>query len=174
MCGIAGYVTTQPAPESRAVLERMTDTIRHRGPDDSGYYQDALGFARLSPPEHHRPGGRPPADVERKRRSVDCLQRRDLQPRRTATGTGTERPPLRHAMRHGNCGACLRRVWTGLRKALSRHVCICRVGPREPAVVLRAGPARQEASVLLLGRPHVRIRFGDQGDTGASGRFTAA
>ncbi len=51
MCGIAGYVTTEPAPESRAVLERMTDTIRHRGPDDSGYYQDAwasLGHRRLS------------------------------------------------------------------------------------------------------------------------------
>ena len=33
------------------MLERMTDTIRHRGPDDSGYYQDAwaaLGHRRLS------------------------------------------------------------------------------------------------------------------------------
>ena len=51
MCGIAGYVTTEPAPENRAVLERMTDAIRHRGPDDSGYYQDSwasLGHRRLS------------------------------------------------------------------------------------------------------------------------------
>jgi len=51
MCGIAGYLTIEPAPENRAALERMTETIRHRGPDDSGYYQDAwasLGQRRLS------------------------------------------------------------------------------------------------------------------------------
>jgi asparagine synthase (glutamine-hydrolysing) len=51
MCGIAGYLTTEPAAENRAVLERMTDAIRHRGPDDCGYYQDAwasLGHRRLS------------------------------------------------------------------------------------------------------------------------------
>ena len=51
MCGIAGYITTEPGPENRALLERMTDTIRHRGPDDCGYYQDAwasLGHRRLS------------------------------------------------------------------------------------------------------------------------------
>ena len=51
MCGIAGYVTTEPAAEDRALLERMTAAIRHRGPDDSGFYQDAwasLGHRRLS------------------------------------------------------------------------------------------------------------------------------
>jgi asparagine synthase (glutamine-hydrolysing) len=51
MCGIAGYLTIRPAPGNRAVLERMTDSIRHRGPDDSGYYQDewaSLGHRRLS------------------------------------------------------------------------------------------------------------------------------
>ena len=39
MCGIAGFVTVQPS-DSPSILERMTDTIRHRGPDDSGYYRD--------------------------------------------------------------------------------------------------------------------------------------
>jgi len=34
MCGIAGYITVRPAEPNRATLERMTDTIRHRGPDD--------------------------------------------------------------------------------------------------------------------------------------------
>ena len=50
MCGIAGFVTVQPS-DSPSVIERMTDTIRHRGPDDSGYYRDpwaSLGFRRLS------------------------------------------------------------------------------------------------------------------------------
>ena len=51
MCGIAGYITVRPAAPDRARLERMTDTIRHRGPDECGYYQDSyasLGHRRLS------------------------------------------------------------------------------------------------------------------------------
>jgi asparagine synthase (glutamine-hydrolysing) len=50
MCGIAGFVSVQPS-DSPSILERMTDTIRHRGPDDSGYYRDpyaSLGFRRLA------------------------------------------------------------------------------------------------------------------------------
>ena len=50
MCGIAGFITVQPS-DSSSIIERMTDTIRHRGPDDSGYYRDpwaSLGFRRLS------------------------------------------------------------------------------------------------------------------------------
>jgi asparagine synthase (glutamine-hydrolysing) len=51
MCGIAGYVTVEPASLQTSILERMTDAIRHRGPDDSGFYQDeyaSLGHRRLS------------------------------------------------------------------------------------------------------------------------------
>jgi asparagine synthase (glutamine-hydrolysing) len=51
MCGIAGYITVVPSVPQRSVLERMTDALRHRGPDDSGYYQDehaSLGHRRLS------------------------------------------------------------------------------------------------------------------------------
>jgi asparagine synthase (glutamine-hydrolysing) len=51
MCGIAGFVTTVPASGSEAILARMTEAIRHRGPDDSGFYHDEwahLGHRRLS------------------------------------------------------------------------------------------------------------------------------
>jgi asparagine synthase (glutamine-hydrolysing) len=51
MCGIAGYVKVEPTPEPASTLERMADSIRHRGPDDSGFYHDDwahLGFRRLS------------------------------------------------------------------------------------------------------------------------------
>jgi asparagine synthase (glutamine-hydrolysing) len=51
MCGIAGYISTRPAEPRRATLERMTGAIRHRGPDDAGFYQDdwaSLGHRRLS------------------------------------------------------------------------------------------------------------------------------
>jgi asparagine synthase (glutamine-hydrolysing) len=51
MCGITGFVTVNPSPESTSVIERMADSIRHRGPDDFGYYRDpwaSLGFRRLA------------------------------------------------------------------------------------------------------------------------------
>jgi asparagine synthase (glutamine-hydrolysing) len=51
MCGIAGFATIDPGDEPAATLERMTDAIRHRGPDDSGFYRDewvSLGHRRLS------------------------------------------------------------------------------------------------------------------------------
>lgn len=52
MCGIAGFLDVVPRPgDARSILERMTGAIRHRGPDDSGFYVDrhaALGHRRLS------------------------------------------------------------------------------------------------------------------------------
>ena len=52
MCGIAGFVALQSRPlPSRAVLERMVEAVRHRGPDAAGVYLDeraALGHRRLS------------------------------------------------------------------------------------------------------------------------------
>src|SRR5689334_24390609 len=51
MCGIAGFINASPAESRSGVLRRMTDAIAHRGPDDSGTYQDAwasLGHRRLS------------------------------------------------------------------------------------------------------------------------------
>jgi len=51
MCGIAGFVTLEPSPPQKSVLERMTGAIRHRGPDAFGYHQDeyaSIGHRRLS------------------------------------------------------------------------------------------------------------------------------
>jgi len=57
MCGIAGFVDRWTAGEARAgeeraaILQRMCDVIKHRGPDDSGYMKQtgvALGMRRLS------------------------------------------------------------------------------------------------------------------------------
>jgi asparagine synthase (glutamine-hydrolysing) len=51
MCGIAGFASNHPAPGGEVWLGRMTDSIRHRGPDDSGHFFDgpvALGHRRLS------------------------------------------------------------------------------------------------------------------------------
>lgn len=52
MCGIAGIANLDGLTESeRSALEPMVETLSHRGPDDTGAYEDpfcALGHARLS------------------------------------------------------------------------------------------------------------------------------
>ena len=51
MCGFVGFIGAGPLQQDRGVLEAMTDTIRHRGPNDADYYMDnqiSLGFRRLS------------------------------------------------------------------------------------------------------------------------------
>src|SRR3954447_21268861 len=50
MCGIAGVVQPGQTPDP-ALVERMSATLRHRGPDDSGIHVGpdvGLGFRRLS------------------------------------------------------------------------------------------------------------------------------
>jgi asparagine synthase (glutamine-hydrolysing) len=51
MCGIAGIFNFDGEPVDRGVLQRMTDAIRHRGPDGEGHYIDGgvgLGHRRLA------------------------------------------------------------------------------------------------------------------------------
>lgn len=51
MCGVTGFVTTTPVPGGVVQLGRMTEALRHRGPDDFGFYHDDfahLGHRRLS------------------------------------------------------------------------------------------------------------------------------
>ena len=52
MCGIAGWFQLEVAKVERLpLLRRMCETIRHRGPDDQGFYVDdrvGLGIQRLS------------------------------------------------------------------------------------------------------------------------------
>jgi len=52
MCGICGYVETYPdLAQDPSLLSSMTDIMRHRGPDEVGYYADEcahLGVRRLS------------------------------------------------------------------------------------------------------------------------------
>ena len=62
MCGICGIVGERSQPAWPAALERMTDVIRHRGPDDQGHHLEpgvALGHRRLSiidlSPAGHQP-----------------------------------------------------------------------------------------------------------------------
>lgn len=63
MCGIVGYLGP-PLPQARETLERAAAALRHRGPDDAGFWQDehggiALAHRRLSVIELS-PAGRQP------------------------------------------------------------------------------------------------------------------
>src|SRR4051812_11893862 len=53
MCGICGVVASSGDAVDTGALARMTGVIRHRGPDDDGFYVDddravGFGFRRLS------------------------------------------------------------------------------------------------------------------------------
>ena len=50
MCGITGFLEHGMRADRREILARMTDRVRHRGPDEEGFYLDgpvALGVRRL-------------------------------------------------------------------------------------------------------------------------------
>src|SRR4030042_4736745 len=51
MCGICGFCFSDDRAVDLGILQKMTTTLQHRGPDDEGYYSDdgiALGHRRLS------------------------------------------------------------------------------------------------------------------------------
>lgn len=65
MCGIAGYVRLDGAPADLATIERMTDAVRHRGPDGAGHFLEgtlALGHRRLSILDLSEHGAQPMRD----------------------------------------------------------------------------------------------------------------
>lgn len=62
MCGISGIIDRSNTPIPRGEIEAMNGRIRHRGPDDEGFFLEnnvALGHRRLSildlSPEGHQP-----------------------------------------------------------------------------------------------------------------------
>ncbi len=72
MSGIAGFYNTavsQLQEEAETILRRMTDSIRHRGPDDSGIWHDTrhgvgLGFRRLAVRDFSASGHQPMASAD--------------------------------------------------------------------------------------------------------------
>lgn len=62
MCGIVGFVGKQSAQDKKIILQKMADRIKHRGPDDEGYFTDklvALGHRRLSIIDLSKKGAQP-------------------------------------------------------------------------------------------------------------------
>jgi asparagine synthase (glutamine-hydrolysing) len=74
VCGIAGFVTVAPASGGVGILGRMAEAIRHRGPDDSGFYHDPwahLSQRRLSIIDLH--GGHQPMNNRTKTNETGAL-----------------------------------------------------------------------------------------------------
>lgn len=74
MCGIAGFVNLDGAPADAAVLEAMTDAVRHRGPDGratlclslrGGTPDTALGAQRLAIVDRSTRGRQPMLSADR-------------------------------------------------------------------------------------------------------------
>ena len=56
VCGIAGVLDRSGAPVDRSsVLQRMSEVIAHRGPDDEGQLRRRAGRPRQPPARDHRP-----------------------------------------------------------------------------------------------------------------------
>lgn len=47
MCGITGFLLTDASASAAAILDSMTDSLAHRGPDDRGTWHDESGLVHL-------------------------------------------------------------------------------------------------------------------------------
>ena len=68
MCGIAGILQLDGSAPSQLILERMTRTLAHRGPDGEGFYLDGpigLGHRRLSIIDLSSAGAQPMCNEDR-------------------------------------------------------------------------------------------------------------
>jgi len=131
MCGIAGFVTRRPGTAPDSLLARMTDAIRHRGPDGSGYYRDpyaSLGHRRLSIIDVS--AGHQPMSSEDGSLWItyngEIFNHADLRPALEQAGHQYRNHPAR-----------LRAVRPGLRDSFPRHVLFCHLGQEYAYVVLR-------------------------------------
>src|SRR5678816_564040 len=51
MCGLAGFVSSDTVSDRMPLLRRLTEAVRHRGPDEEGFFSApgvGLGMRRLS------------------------------------------------------------------------------------------------------------------------------
>ncbi len=67
MCGFAGIISAKPISTDQSILQRMADSIAHRGPDDEGIYKTEtsaapglfFGFRRLALVDLTKAGAQP-------------------------------------------------------------------------------------------------------------------
>ena len=131
MCGIAGIVNLDGRPVDRAVVERMTAAIAHRGPDGTGTHVDGavgLGNRRLAIID--LVAGAAPADGDRRRRlrrsrtTARSTTSASCAPSSSGSGTASARAPTPRS-----CCDAYAEWGRALRRALQRHVRVRDLGP---------------------------------------------
>ena len=151
MCGIAGFASAKPLTESASLIQKMTDAVAHRGPDDSGFYRDAhvaLGHRRLSIID--LAAGHQPMTNEAGTLQIvyngEIFNHAELRPEleqaghRYATHCDTE--TIVHAYEQYRARMPV---------AVSRHVRVRHLGPGAPAAVLCARPSRETSRFTISG-----------------------
>ena len=173
LCGVAGFTKLKfsPGPER---IRSAVQSIVHRGPDQQGVFETdtvSLAATRLKIIDL---SFRCPAPFLGEPRYRHSFQRRNLQLRGVAAGTGTARPPLPIAKRYGSGPGVVPGMGCGLFRALSRHVRPGAVdGIARPA---GAGtrPHGHQAAVYRAARRRSVLRLGAEIDFRASRNSTGA
>ncbi len=161
MCGIAGFVNRDGRAADRAVVERMTGTLAHRGPDGDGFHLDgplALGHRRLAIIDVQG-GAQPMANEDE--HGLGHLQRRALQRVRPPRRASAPRPSLPDHLRYREPRPSLRGARTRLRPRPQRHVRPRPLGREPPSS--RPGPRPDGPETPLprratRRRPRLRLR----------------
>ena len=160
MCGFAGFVAgvaAKPSLEWQAVLQRMGDPIRHRGPDHSDQWTDAdtgmgLVHRRLAILDLSAAGHQPMVSASGRwviAFNGEIYNHADL--RQSARGFGGS-AGMAWAFRYRNAPGGLRGV--GHRRhaaALRRYVCARAVGPDRTSATSDARSPRRKATLLRVG-----------------------
>ena len=144
------------------LLKSMCDVIRHRGPDDDGFFLKdgvSLGMRRLSIID--LAGGAQPISGEDGSVS-DRFQRRDLQLPGAQTRARKARPHLQNPFRHRNNRSRLRGVWAGLRETPARHVCLRDLGRQETRSVYIARDRVGKKPLYYTVTPGGTLVFGSE------------
>ena len=152
----------------------MTDIIGHRGPDGDGFYENdgvAFGHRRLSIIDLAT-GSQPMTNEDGSlwiTYNGEIFNHADLRPDLERAGhryhSRCDTETVLHAYeQYGD--ECVRRFRGMFAFAIWDQT--------NAAPVLRARPAGHQAFLLLLERPAVRLRLGDQGAAGASGDLGSA
>ncbi len=169
MCGICGiFDPVSRAKPDRAVLEAMSRSIAHRGPDDEGILSRRRHRTRRAAALHHRRRGRPSADRERRPFSLDRLQWRNLQPREPAPPSLEARPSIPDPGGHRGGGPRLRGVRRGRGALPQRNVRLRHLGREGAKALSRPGSLRHQAALLHPRGRRADLRLRAEGHPRAS------
>ena len=174
MCGIAGWLSTAPGePVSEEILNRMRDSMVHRGPDGAGTWvsparQVGLAHRRLAIVDLNANANQPMPNEDGNR--ADRVQRRDLQPpcaRASSKARGID---------SGRTTPTPKRSCTATRSGArtssipGRHVRIRDLGRAREDALLARDRIGVKPLYFTVNAAGIALRVGDQGAARASPR----